>query len=201
MANEVLNSLLKEYQQKKLNAEQEAEIRKQQYYDLFPRLQEIDQELNLSSISTAKAILFSTSSSSISQLQEKIKKLKQEKLSILQENGLSLTDLKPQYECEKCQDTGYLINSQFTTTMCTCLKQRLLDVSFHQSNMVNLERENFSTFNENLFSNKPDLEKYRVPLSPRENMKIIQKNCIQFVEHFDDPEQKNLLFTGSTGLR
>lgn len=201
MANDVLNSLLKEYQQKKLSAEQQADIRKQKYYDLFPRLQEIDHELNFSAISTAKAILSSDNSSAISQLNERINTLKQEKESILQENGLSLSDLKPHYECEKCQDTGYIINSHFTTTMCTCLKQKLLDVSFHQSNMVNLQSENFSTFNENLFSDQPNPEKYRAAISPRQNMKIIQKKCKQFVECFDDSCQKNLLFTGSTGLR
>lgn len=201
MANDVLNSLLKEYQQKKLSAEQQADIRKQKYYDLFPRLQEIDHELNFSAISTAKAILSSTDSNAIFELKERIKTLTQEKESILQENGLSLSDLKPHYECEKCQDTGYTINSQFTTTMCTCLKQKLLDISFHQSNMVNLQIENFSTFNENLFSDQPNVEKYRSSLSPRQNMKIIQKKCKQFVEYFDDSSQKNLLFTGSTGLR
>ena len=100
MANDVLNSLLKEYQQKKLSAEQQADIRKQKYYDLFPRLQEIDHELNFSAISTAKAILSSTDSNAIFELKERIKTLTQEKESILQENGLSLSDLKPHYECE-----------------------------------------------------------------------------------------------------
>ena len=46
MSNEVLNSLLKEYEQKKLNAELDLDRRKQNLYKLIPRLEEIDNELN-----------------------------------------------------------------------------------------------------------------------------------------------------------
>ena len=46
MSNDVLNSLLKEYEQKKLKAELDLDIRKQNLYKLIPRLEEIDNELN-----------------------------------------------------------------------------------------------------------------------------------------------------------
>ena len=45
MANEILNSLLKEYQQKKMNAELDLERRKQLLYKLIPRLEEIDNDM------------------------------------------------------------------------------------------------------------------------------------------------------------
>ena len=57
MANDILNSLLKEYSQKKLKAELDAERRKEKLYKLIPRLQEIDDELNSLGINTAKNIL------------------------------------------------------------------------------------------------------------------------------------------------
>ena len=62
-------------------------------------------------------------------------------------------------------------------------------------------RENVSTFNENLFSDETDLSKYHFNISPRSNIRNIKKQCINFVENFDDPNCKNLLFTGNTGLR
>ena len=46
MSNDILNSLLKEYDQKKLKAELECDERKNNLYRLIPRLQEIDNELN-----------------------------------------------------------------------------------------------------------------------------------------------------------
>ena len=63
MSNEVLNSLLKEYEQKKLNAELDLERRKQNLYKLIPRLEEIDTELNNFAISSAKNILNNSSAS------------------------------------------------------------------------------------------------------------------------------------------
>ena len=33
------------------------------------------------------------------------------------------------------------------------------------------------------------------------NISNIKKKCMEFVENFDNPNQKNLLFTGNTGLR
>ena len=85
--------------------------------------------------------------------------------------------------------------------MCSCLKQRLLDESFNKSNMYNIKKENFSTFNENLYSDKSDSRKYKFEISPRENILNIRNKCEFFIENFANPDTKNLLFTGSTGLR
>ena len=57
MSNDILNSLLKEYEQKKLKAELECDERKNNLYRLIPRLQEIDNELNSFAFKTAKNIL------------------------------------------------------------------------------------------------------------------------------------------------
>ena len=67
--------------------------------------------------------------------------------------------------------------------------------------MSNLDKENFNTFNENIFSNEVDLSKYKFNISPRKNINNIKNKCIKFIENFDNPAQKNLLFTGNTGLR
>ena len=85
--------------------------------------------------------------------------------------------------------------------MCSCLKQKLLDISFNKSNMSNLDKENFDTFNANLYSDDVDIAKYKFNVSPRTNILNIKQKCIEFVENFDNPDSKNLLFTGNTGLR
>ena len=91
MTNDVLNSLLKEYQQKKLNAELDLDRRKQNLYKLIPRLEEIDSELNNFAINTAKNILNNSSnSSSVSNLKQRILDLKKEKELILFKNNYNI---------------------------------------------------------------------------------------------------------------
>ena len=85
--------------------------------------------------------------------------------------------------------------------MCNCLKQKLVDYSFNKSNIYNLDKENFNNFNKNIFSDEVDLSKYKLNISPRKNIINIKNKCMEFVENFDDLNQKNLLFTGGTGLR
>lgn len=202
MPNEVLNSLLKEYEQKKLNAELDLDRRKQNLYKLIPRLEEIDNELNNFAINTAKNILNNSSNSStVENLKQRISDLKKEKELILLQNHYSLDYLKPFYECKICNDTGFILDNNYKTTMCNCLKQKLLDISFNKSNMSNLRKENFNNFNELIFSDEVDLAKYRFNISPRKNISNIKNKCIEFVDNFENPDYKNLLFVGSTGLR
>lgn len=202
MANEALNSLLKEYEQKKLNAELDLEERKKNLYKLIPRLEQIDAELSTLGISTAKSILNNTSDfNSVDNLKLKIANLKKEKDAILLQNGYSLDYLKPFYECKICNDTGFVLDNNYKTTMCNCLKQKLLNISFNKSNISNVDKENFSNFNELLFSDEVDLAKYRFNISPRRNILNIKNKSIEFVKNFDNPDYKNLLFVGSTGLR
>lgn len=202
MANEVLNSLLKEYEQKKIRAELDLEERKQNLYKIIPRIEEIDKELNNLGISTAKNILSNNSSkNSLNNLKSKTASLKNEKEKILKDNGYNLDYLKPFYECKICNDTGFITDSQYRTTMCNCLKQKLLNISFNKSNISNINKENFNNFNELIFSDKIDEKKYKLNISPRQNIINIKNKSIEFIKNFDNPEQKNLLFSGSTGLR
>ena len=87
----------------------------------------------------------------------------------------------------------YLIDNN--STMCTCLKQKLLDVQYNKSNISSLETENFDNFNINLFSNEIDEKKYNSNISPKENLEKIKDIAQNFIENFDIPQEKNLLFT------
>ncbi len=202
MADEILNSLLKEYSQKKLQAELDLEKRKEKLYNSIPRLRQIEDDLNNFAISTAKNILKNGSSPEEEQeLKNKVELLKAEKARILAELNLPDNYLQPFYSCSICKDTGYVSDGGYNMVMCSCLKQKLLDYSFNKSNMSNLNKENFSTFNPNMFSDEVDIAKFHFNISPRTNILNIKNKCVQFVENFEDPAQKNLLFTGNTGLR
>lgn len=197
MDNDILNSLLREYDQKRIKAEIDLEKRKENLFKTIPELQEIENEINFYSINNAKNILNNIKSEDYN---TKIQNLKSKKTRILQENNIPETYLKPYYECKICKDTGYYLDNNYKTNMCNCLKQRILNISYNKSNMSNLKKENFLTFNENKFSDEVDVAKYKVNVSPKKNMINIKKKCLSFVENFDDINTKNLLFTGNTGL-
>ena len=199
MSNEILSDLLLEYDQKKRKAELDLEKRKQELYEKVPRLQEIEDSLNTFAITTTKNIL-NGNTTSFNELTSKVENLKKEKEKILQNNDIPKEFLEPYYECKICKDTGYIQTQNSASAMCPCLKQKLLDISYNKSNISNLSKENFETFNINIFSDSINSEKYRLNISPRNNIINIKSKCIEFVNNFDNPDTKNLLFTGNTGL-
>ena len=63
-----------------------------------------------------------------------------------------------------------------------------------------MQKENFKKFNANIFSDEKNQTVYKSKLSPRENIEFVKEKAEDFIKHFDDPTEKNLLFTGNTGL-
>ena len=197
MDNNILNSLLKEYEKKRIKSELDLERRKKDLYKLIPELEKIETEINFCALSNAKNIL---NNSTFESSANKLAILKERKKELLEKNHISESYLKPNYDCRICNDTGYFLDKSYRSQMCNCLKQRILDISYNKSNMSNLKKENFIAFNENIFSDEVDFAKYKVNISPRKNMSNIKQKCLEFINNFDNPNSKNLLFTGNTGL-
>lgn len=76
----------------------------------------------------------------------------------------------------------------------------MFDLEFNESNIGNLEKENFDNFNLDLYSDSADEQKYKAKISPRKNIQNIKEISLNFIKNFDNPDEKNLLFTGNTGL-
>lgn len=195
MSNEILTLLTKEYEQKKIKAELDLEIRKEKLFIQIPRLKEIESEINSCAINKAKSILLNNSSS-VEELNDKIINLIKEKSYLLKLNNLDEHYLTPKYDCNECNDTGY-IRSENGSKMCNCLKQNVLNYTYNKANIYNVRKENFDTFNEDVFSNEPP---GRYKISPKSNIKNIKNKCLEFINNFDNPETHNLFFTGNTGL-
>ena len=192
-----LKNLLKEYEQKRELANRECEKKIEDFYLKNPKLSNLIDNINKTSINLSKSILLNNKDQ-INFLQKKLEELKNEKINILKNLNISSDFFEPKYVCKKCNDTGYLLNNN--NIMCSCLKQKLINLQYNKSNIYNLEKDNFETFNENLLSNTANETKYNSKISPRDNIKNIKKIAIKFIENFDDPIEKNLLFTGNTGL-
>lgn len=191
-----LKELLKQYEQNKIRAEISLENKLQDFYNSNKKLLKINDEINSTAINISKSILLNKNSEEINNLKAKLEKIKKEKEEYLSKLDLSETFFKPDYSCKICSDTGYLNNN----LMCNCLKQKLIDLEYNKSNIFNIKKENFDFFNLNLYSDEINQEKYNSNISPKENIKNIKNIIDNFILNFDNPNEKNLLFTGNTGL-
>lgn len=198
MSTKNIDSLLIDYNQKRIKAELAAEKRKNDFYKAHPKIEELDNKINQISINKAKSAL--KGENNLTQYDMELNLLKKEKSDYFLNNNLDLNIFEPDYDCKICKDTGYIKDDNQRLSICSCLKQHLLDISYNNSNLANIKKENFDNFNLNLFSDKIDISKYKIKCSPRDNINNIKKASINFIASFNSFEEKNLLFTGNTGL-
>lgn len=199
MNNSTLKALLIEYEKKRINAENIAQKEKEKLYAEFPELANIDKKLSSLAFTSMRELAKNNDKKIIDDLNFNIEYLKKQKESILNSIGEKAKKIIPNYECKKCNDTGYISNGS-STEMCSCLKQKLYNIEYNKSNIYNLENQNFSNFNLNFYSDEINSAKYNSNISPRENIKLIKNICESFINNFDNINKKNLLFTGNTGL-
>lgn len=199
MNSTTLKSLLIEYDKKRRHAQEVAEREKEKLYQEFPKLADIDKKINSLALSSMKEITLNGDKELVAKFNSQMLLLKKEKENILTSIGSKANSILPHYECIHCQDTGY-VQQDSKTQMCNCLKQKIYDIEYNKSNMNSLEKQNFENFNLQLYATEINKEKYQSDISPRENIQLILKICQNFVKNFDKMNEKNLLFTGKTGL-
>ncbi|WP_026476791.1 ATP-binding protein [Alkaliphilus transvaalensis] len=191
-----INEILRDYERKRDRALREKEMRVEDIYHRIPRIAEIDQEITKVSIGISRSILNQSEDpeKALQSLKDKLNALKQEKAYLLTENNIPVQYLEVQYQCSHCQDRGFLPSGE----KCSCFKQQLINKAYSMSNLSDiLKKENFQSFNINLFSNEiaPGQE-----TSPQNNMLEVLNICEGFVFNFDKQNEENLLFYGPTGL-
>lgn len=194
-----LQALLVEYDQKRNKAILDAESKKVKLYSEIPGLEKIDNDINSVSIYAIKSILTQRDPDASKKLQNELATLKEKKINLLKKVGKSLEDLSPHFECNNCQDTGY-IKTTSGSVLCPCIKQKLYNIQYNNSNIYDLQNQNFKKFRLDYYSDTPDLQKYNSEVSPRENITKIKNICNNFIKNFDNPDESNLLFCGNSGL-
>ncbi|MBQ7758112.1 ATP-binding protein [Anaerotignum sp.] len=188
---QIYKEVLREYDALRTQKMAELRERKESLYMRFPRLEEIEQELSLLGVSTAKLVLLSPDAleGAVAQMKQKQQDLEDERMGIMAKNCLSPSLLKIEYVCENCKDTGYVENEP-----CACMKHKLMDRLYDQSNVRDVVKmENFDTFDLRLFNDEV------VPaegISPKENAKRNLKMTMAFAEDFTGD---NLLLYGGAG--
>lgn len=196
MYSEILRDILKEYEKKRDRAIYEQKLRVKLIHEKVPEIKRIDEEITKTGLLISKAIIQDPENyeDKVSEVKKKLEKLKMEKAYLLTDNNIPTDYLDIKYECTKCNDTGFLPNGE----QCSCLKQALINRAYSMSNLKDiLEKQNFDTFDINIF---PDEKFEDEPITPRENMMYILSICEGFVANFDENNEENLLFYGTTGL-
>jgi DNA replication protein DnaC len=201
MNRDIHNTIAREYEKRQKLAADIAEQHKAELYAKIPRLLEIDDQINQLGIKYNRLILFSKGGSSelLSELNKSMATLSSEKAELLKSNNISSNLFKPQYQCDKCCDTGYVSDSS-GFQRCSCYKQQIISHLFARSNISLTGNECFENFNDTLYPDEVNQAKYGLDISPRENIITIKDTCIEFIKNFDDPNQINLFFSGRTGV-
>ena len=191
---DIYKEILKDYEKIRTHNQNILRENQEYIYKKFPRIADIDREINLTGIKLAKLILLKPNNyiQKSQELKENNEKLKNEKLNILKQNNISEKLLQLSYNCNKCNDIGFIDNKE-----CNCFKQKFIIKAYNSSNLKeNLKKENFDFFDFRYYSTEIYKDKN---ISPRENIQYIMNLCTKFVENFDNLF-KNLLLYGNTGL-
>lgn len=187
-------SLLREYDLRRTINAQEMRRRHEEINEKVSEIRIIDKAIADKGIETSKLIISDPENKALylEKLRITLDQLKEERRNVLVKYGYNKSYLDPLYDCEGCQDTGYVGDKK-----CVCFKQALINLSYEQYHLKNLlEKENFSTFSFEYYSDK---KIDNLGISPLENVKGVYNRCRRFVDHFDN-EFSNLILFGQTGL-
>lgn len=196
MYDDILRQISIEYERKRDRHNMNQIIRQNEIYKKVPAIKKIDDEIYKVGLRVSRNILGNPDNYEkiAKEGQQRIEELTREKAYLMTETNYPTDYMDIKYECEKCEDTGYLRNGN----RCSCLQQSLVSKAYEMSNIEEMiKKENFSTFDINIFSDEPFEGE---DLSPRENMINIVGLAEGFVNNFDEKNGQNLLFYGRTGL-
>jgi len=195
LKKQIIENIMTDYNKKRLKAFKDADTRKEELYERVPNLEETDKNIKLLSIKLSKLILSNPENlqEEVKKLRENIDTLKKEKIEMYKKYNIPENFLEYDYECKKCNDTGYTADGK----RCKCFNKQIINYLYKMSNIVHmLDKENFDTFDINVFSNEPyNNEIY----TPKQNMYNILETSEDFCNNFDKTNM-NLLFYGGTGL-
>lgn len=169
-----------------LRAQKQAECdaRVEKLHQEIPRLEEIARAISLLSIERIRSGILQKNAARSQEIDAQVAALIAEKRQILAEHGLTMEVYKPQWNCPKCEDRGYIRPGE----LCTCYLQERLDESFRQSGIP----ENMRAYSLDNF----DVTYYTDPQAMAEKV----EKCRQFIQQLKDGQaQNNIILLGDVG--
>jgi DNA replication protein DnaC len=202
MNKNIFLNVTNEIRNRQERADRLRQQRKIEIYNKIPEIIEIDQQIIKAGFTASKMAIGKGSvpaSDMKKQVDEIINVLRAQKIHKLIQEGFPENYLEDVYTCDKCSDKGY-IEVNGICERYSCHKQLLINALLANSNVNINGDEDFSHFNLEYYPNDENLDKYGIPISPRRNMELILFNCMNFVENFNETNQSNIIFIGTSGL-
>lgn len=193
LSNSQYDEIFRTYDERQLHNQHVLESRTKEAYAQIPGLKEIDDAIASCSVVQARKLL-DGDSAALEELKRRLGDYRSQKAALLKEHGFPADYFKPSYACPDCRDTGYVNGKR-----CHCFKQAAIQMIFTQSNLKKevLEKENFSTFSFDYYSDKDINE--ATGLSSLDTIKDAVAKSRHFIDFFDD-KFDNLYFYGDTGI-
>jgi DNA replication protein DnaC len=190
---EVFTSAEKILRERRRQADEETDLRREAFFSRFPQAREIERSLASTAVCAAKAVLGGKSAAEhLLKLKEQNQVLQSELSRMLKSAGLPDDYLNPHYRCADCMDTGYIDGR-----MCACMKKLLRSEAYNRLNALTpLALSTFESFSLEYYPDRADPNMNR---SSRSIMREILLNCEKYAETFSRSSQ-NLLMQGTTGL-
>lgn len=190
--NEIINNILIDYEILQKKREEEERKYKEQIYNSFPELREIDDKLRLESVNMCRNAISGVKNNN----KEKIAYLLDKKSEIFRENNIKNKEEYVKYSCHICKDTGVIEEETGKISYCSCFKNKFIQMAFKNSNLAeNFRNVSLENFDVNIFDN---IEKYD-GLTQRDNIIGIRNVIINYSHNFEDERTKSLIFYGKTG--
>lgn len=178
-----LNEALQIKENKRLQAEAEAEKVTKELYALYPEIELIDQELAAFGPALVSAAVGGRVDE-VKQMEKDNLALQDRRAAVLVRNGKKPDEDAPQYECAKCKDYGYTGN-----ILCECTKKLLSVHALEASGLgKGLSGKTFDNFSMKYYTGED-----------RVNMEKVLEICRKYASQFSE-ESPSLLFLGKTGL-
>jgi DNA replication protein DnaC len=193
----ILKEILQEYDTLRLMEAEALKRRENQIMQIIPEIADIRRAMIGLMAQRSMEIIRDPGSFTqiLEDLEKRIQNLKSKERELLLLNGFPADYLSMRYRCPKCKDTGYI--GGIIKEKCPCLIQKLLERSYQLSDIKELDRQNFDTFDPEVFPDTP-LEGSR--LTQREYMIQLKGRLMDYVSEFPSNQRKTILFSGKTGL-
>ncbi len=193
-SEQVLRRARARLEQAKQERERENAAHRQEAYERYPRLKEIDRELQLTMAQLMATALRhgEDPTQAIAQIRDRNLALQRERDWILEAGDFEEGFLDDAPVCAKCGGTGYEGNQ-----MCSCLRELCRQEQKKElTSLLGSGRESFDTFRLDVYS---DVYDDTLGTSPRKLMQSNFNICRRYAQNFT-PQSGNLLFSGATGL-
>ena len=193
MTDNLLRDILREYDEYRLNEEQALKERESEVMRNIPEFARFRNAFVSTLAEKARLLIQNSNESELPE--HNMDMYRQREVALLKQHGYPTDYLTPRFRCTLCKDTGF--TGELVRERCNCLIQRLIERTYRLSDITGLEKENFDTFDADVF---PNIPLRKGSMTQREHMQKLKDVLEEYQSVYPDNPNINLLFTGKTGL-